>query len=664
VLVVGPAGAGKTRMLTAAREDLHAHTRPVFGLAPTAKAARVLERDTGMVADTVAKLLHEWSRVDRPPEWFWQLPAQTTVVVDEAGMISTPDLHRLVTLARQNDWRLALVGDPRQLQAVGRGGLFDELCFNGRVEALQHVHRFTHRWEAEASLQLRVGDPRALDAYEAHGRIRAGTIEEHLAWIGERWIDNHHRGHTTSLVASTNEHVDTLNAAVQTARVTAGHLNPNTAVAVGGGEHACIGDVIATRRNDRRLVSTTGEAVRNRDLWSVTETHFDGSLTVSHTAGHGHVILPGEYVREHVRLGYAATEPGYQSDTVNVGIELAGAATTRRGLYVAVTRGQQENWICVITQSPDVADARDLLETMLAVDRADIPAVTQRRHLAEQTERVERTASHPPQPGRCDVPDWFADLKRHTSDELERAIDTVETNARERERLQRELPAAQNTLARIDDETWPERNRFQRAERDRDEARWDRAAAERRLESSGLRGRRHARREFTAADNTFRWAEQEYEQVRADTGPDVERYHQAWNHLDQLHDELRNQHALALLDRWTTRSIPQLEQRLDALDTWQRWAIGDGLDVPRLGNVVHTLLDASGDHASHFHSLGEAMKNWCVDAGIDLPTPKPPAPTLEISGPELGFDSGRGEVAMRHGAGPVEHVGPHAGLSA
>jgi hypothetical protein len=141
VLVVGPAGAGTTRMLTAARDDLHAHGRPVFGLAPTAKAARGLEGDTGMLADTVAKLLHEWCQPDRPPEWFCQLPAQTTVVVDEAGMLSTPDLHRLVTLAGHNDWRLVLVGDPRQLQAVGRGGLFAELCRNGRVEALEQIHR-------------------------------------------------------------------------------------------------------------------------------------------------------------------------------------------------------------------------------------------------------------------------------------------------------------------------------------------------------------------------------------------------------------------------------------------------------------------------------------------------------------------------------------------
>ena len=40
VMVVGPAGAGKTGTLTAAVDDLHRHGRDVFGVAPTAKAAR------------------------------------------------------------------------------------------------------------------------------------------------------------------------------------------------------------------------------------------------------------------------------------------------------------------------------------------------------------------------------------------------------------------------------------------------------------------------------------------------------------------------------------------------------------------------------------------------------------------------------------------------
>ena len=122
VLVVGPAGTGKTTMLARASEDLRRHTAPLFGLAPTAKAARVLERDTGMRTDTVAKLLQEWSRPRLEPGSPYWLPKTTTVIVDEAGMIATHDLCRLVSLAEQHEWRLVLVGDPRQLQAVGRGG--------------------------------------------------------------------------------------------------------------------------------------------------------------------------------------------------------------------------------------------------------------------------------------------------------------------------------------------------------------------------------------------------------------------------------------------------------------------------------------------------------------------------------------------------------------
>ena len=142
--------------------------------------------------------------------------------------------------------------------------------------------------------------------------------------------------------------------------------------------------MVATRRNDRRLTTTDGEPVRNRDTWTVTAIGDDGSLTVSHHGGHGDVTLPADYAREHVRLGYAATEHGWQSDTVTAGICLVSSATTRRGLYVAVTRGRDENVICVITDSDDIAEARDVLEGILAVDRADIPAVTQRRSLAQQ----------------------------------------------------------------------------------------------------------------------------------------------------------------------------------------------------------------------------------------------------------------------------------------
>ena len=121
--------------------------------------------------------------------------------------------------------------------------------------------------------------------------------------------------------------------------------------------------------------------------------------------GHGTVTLPADYAREHVRLGYAATEHGYQSDTVDHAIALVSASTTRRGLYVAATRGRDENLLCVVTDSTDVAEARDVLEGILALDRADIPAVTQRRTLAHQVHGHE--PAHAP---RCAIPDWFEPL--------------------------------------------------------------------------------------------------------------------------------------------------------------------------------------------------------------------------------------------------------------
>ena len=193
VLVVGPAGAGKTRMLAAAVADLHAQHRRC-SVSPRRRKQPGYSNGTPGCAPTLSPSCstsgsgptgrHYPSTGSEPGRH---------VVVDEAGMLSTPALHQLVSLAEANEWRLVLVGDHRQLQAVGRGGLFAELCANGRVDHLEHLHRFTHDWEAAASLQLRSGDPRALDAYEAHDRIIPGTSTNTSPRWPTSWIERRHR---------------------------------------------------------------------------------------------------------------------------------------------------------------------------------------------------------------------------------------------------------------------------------------------------------------------------------------------------------------------------------------------------------------------------------------------------------------------------------------
>jgi AAA domain len=409
-------------------------------LAPTAKAAKVLRTETGIPADTVAKLLHEWRH--RRPADAHRLPPGTTLVLDEAGVTGTGALDQLVTLAVSQRWRLVLVGDPRQLQAVGRGGMFDELCRSGHSHELATIHRFRHRWEQAASLKLRASNPEALDAYIDHGRVTEGTFEQLAAEAASNWIDHSAAGRRVALVAETNEHVDALNAAIQQARRQRGELG-HRIVLVAGGETAAVGDIVATRRNDRALRTDRAEPIRNRDRWVVVGVGRSGSLTVSHVEGHGQVTLPADYARWHVRLGYAATSAGHQGDTVDVGIGVVTAATTHRSLYVATTRGRADNRILVVTDEP--GQARDVLERVLANDRADTPAVAQRRHLAAQVPGVRRTPNDPESAEKAvAIARRALDEARRRAQPFLRPLAATETELRAAEK---ELRAARTSLA-------------------------------------------------------------------------------------------------------------------------------------------------------------------------------------------------------------------------
>ena len=627
VLVVGPAGAGKTRMLAAAGNDLHGHGRQVFGVAPTANAARNLERDTGIRSDTVAKLLHEWQRTERPPLDEYRLRPGATLIVDEAGMLSTPDLHRVVMMAKSNQWRLALIGDPRQLQGVGRGGLLDELCRNGRVEQLERLHRFKHPWEAAASLLVRSGDPHAFDAYEAHGRIITGTLEDHLPRMAATWITNHEHGRTGALVASTNDHVDTINQAIQHARLAAGHLDPDTATRIAGGEHAHIGDVVATRRNDRRLTTTAGQPVRNRDTWTVTGIGDDGSLTVDHHGGHGDVTLPADYTRQHVRLGYVATEHGWESDTVTTAICLASLATTRRGLYVAVTRGSDENVICVITDSGDIAEARDILDGIVAIDRADIPAVTQRHTLAQQ-QRDHRPSVPPPQTPRCVIPEWFTSLFQDARNDLAVAEERETARAAQRQRLLDAISAANRTLSEVAATTAPDRDAYAHATTCADDAHRHHAAAQRRLDTAPRGARRSLRQNLEVAERRLERADVYLERTRQRTEPSVQQYRLAQAQRREAYDNLRHSDTADLLD---TMQYPgdTHRQRVGALDTWRRWASGHRVGNDELHAAVDTLTTVRGPDRPFAEALADSLQQWAIHNRVDLSANSRAEPTIQ-----------------------------------
>lgn len=336
-----------------------------------------------MLSDTVAKLVYAWSRPDRLPDPWWQYGPGTTVIVDAASMFATHDLHRMMQLARQERWRLVLVGDPHQLKAVGRGGMFAELCTAGRTIELERIHRFVEPWEAAASLQLRHGDARALDAYAAHDRIAAGPLDEHVDAIATYRLDLHDRDESLAITTARNADVDLIDDRIQNLRWQRGDLDRTRRAETADGIGAYVGDLIATRRNDRTLVTSGGQFVRNRDQWIVTAIDGHGDVTAARIDGEGVVTLPADYASDHVRLGYSVTEPGDQSGNQDRGVVMATSSTTGRGLYVALTRGRRSNHVLAIAETHDLTDAREILDLASANDRADVPAITRRQQLRD-----------------------------------------------------------------------------------------------------------------------------------------------------------------------------------------------------------------------------------------------------------------------------------------
>jgi hypothetical protein len=369
VLVVGPAGAGKTTAVATAIDQLTSAARPVIGLAPSGKAADVLRVEAGCPTATVARFLLNQDGPD-PERW----PGGTTVVLDEAGMIATTDLTRLVELVQARHWRLVAIGDPAQLPAVGRGGVFAHWCDTVTHHALDTPRRFTEPWEAEASLELRRGDPAAARTYHGHDRLHTA----HPVLLAETVATEHQRhleaGRSVAITTASAATALAINQAIQAQRERIGRSAP-----LHDGSAAYVGDTIATRQNNRSLKTNGGDQVRNRHVWHVEDVHRDGSLRVSHP-DRGAITLPAGYVADHVELGWAVTGYGNQGDTVDVGLAVLESGVRRNHTYVALTRGREANhaWI---PDPTDQLDPVDRLTTILQQDNTRASALATRARL-------------------------------------------------------------------------------------------------------------------------------------------------------------------------------------------------------------------------------------------------------------------------------------------
>ena len=271
----------------------------VVGLAPSAGAAQVLAEDLGIATENTAK----WWQTHQTTDATFQ--AGQLVIVDEASLAGTLSLDRITRLAAGAGAKVLLVGDYAQLQSVDAGGAFG-LLVHDREDApeLVDVHRFTHEWEKSASLDLRHGRTDIIDTYNDHGRIHDAETEEMIDSAYTAWRADLLAGKATVLVSDSNESVTALNTRARTDLILDGVVRGPREAVLHDGTRAAIGDVVITRRNDRRLRAGRGW-VRNGDRWNVIDVRDDGSIALQRAGATwgATVIVPADYVAEHVELG-------------------------------------------------------------------------------------------------------------------------------------------------------------------------------------------------------------------------------------------------------------------------------------------------------------------------------------------------------------------------
>jgi len=231
---------------------------------------------------------------------------------------------------------------------------------NAAVE-LDTVHRFCDADYAALTLRLRDAGDRecALEvAGELAERGHVARVEHHDA-ARERMIDAyfgcHARGKRVTLASGTNAEADAIDDAIQQRRVDLRELDARVAAWGSGHQRILVGDIVQTRRNDRR----TG--VENRAQWIVRGIR-DEYVSLVSVSDSGEVArVSTEYAREHLQLAYASTVHGVRGDTADASV--VGPDVDAAGLCVGLTRGRPHNVAIVVTRT-DAAAREWLAESM------------------------------------------------------------------------------------------------------------------------------------------------------------------------------------------------------------------------------------------------------------------------------------------------------------
>ena len=380
--IVGYAGTGKSAMLGVAREAWEEGGYSVRGVALSGIAAENLEAGSAIPSRTIASLEHAWAR-ERD-----LLTSKDVLVIDEAGMIGSRQLERVLSEAEARGAKVVMVGDPEQLQSIEAGAAFRSVTERHGAVEITDIRRQRDDWQRDATRHLATGrTAEAIGAYADRDMVHAVDTRELArgnlidAWDRERTAAP---DQSRIILTHTNAEVRDLNELARERLRDAGILGDDVKIKTERGDRDfATGDRIMFLKNDRGL------GVKNGSLGEIEKVTPD-RMSVRLDSGRSIAFDTKDYAN--IDHGYAATIHKSQGVTVDRSHVLATPGLDRHSAYVALSRHREG--VQLHYGRDDFADQGKLVRTLsrdrakdMASDYAPEKAFQQRRGI-EMPERV------------------------------------------------------------------------------------------------------------------------------------------------------------------------------------------------------------------------------------------------------------------------------------
>ena len=298
------------------------------------KAADGLQKGSGISSQTLHSLLAE---IDGGR---LLLDSKHVIVLDEAGMVGTRQLHKLLDCVHAAGAKAVLVGDPQQLQPIDAGGLFRKLSEELGYAELEDIRRQVNVEDRDMIKKLIGGETLAvIEQLSNAGQLRIERDDSVTEMMVKDWMKNRDptRPGESLMLAGTKAEVRDLNhIARKTLRIEAQLHSEITVTTEQGEKEFAVGDRIIFQRNSRALGVRNGQ-IGTLESWRIEPRSGSIEITVKMDDGEAVVLDAAKY--GHIDHGYAMSVHKSQGVTAdNVSVLISESMTDQEWSYVAVSR--------------------------------------------------------------------------------------------------------------------------------------------------------------------------------------------------------------------------------------------------------------------------------------------------------------------------------------